>query len=182
MCSEFLRICTHRERDGRPSPICQLYAHIYRSQAPGAAQVLNRQASGVIILLPCNRNGLKWARQATSSSAFADWFDSEIHPGTSVSVSACTMMRPPRTSDYASQCVVIVRSLSNVHLCCSNNVLRTTLQTLTCCFLLPQSDSQIDEYIRKTLHSGNAIVGTCKMGADASDSVVNPQLQVRHRF
>jgi choline dehydrogenase-like flavoprotein len=41
-----------------------------------------------------------------------------------------------------------------------------------------QSDAQIDEYIRKTLHSGNAIVGTCKMGTDASDSVVNPQLQV----
>lgn len=43
---------------------------------------------------------------------------------------------------------------------------------------VPQSDAQVDEYIRKTLHSGNAIVGTCKMGTDASDSVVNPQLQV----
>lgn len=43
-----------------------------------------------------------------------------------------------------------------------------------------QSDEEVDKYIRKTLHSGNAIVGTCKMGTDASDSVVNPQLQVRH--
>jgi choline dehydrogenase-like flavoprotein len=42
-----------------------------------------------------------------------------------------------------------------------------------------QSDEEVDKYIRKTLHSGNAIVGTCKMGTDASDSVVNPQLQVR---
>jgi len=42
-----------------------------------------------------------------------------------------------------------------------------------------QSDAQVDDYIRKTLHSGNAIVGTCKMGTDAADSVVNPQLQVR---
>ena len=42
-----------------------------------------------------------------------------------------------------------------------------------------QSDAEVDQYIRKTLHSGNAIVGTCKMGTDASDSVVNPQLQVR---
>lgn len=49
---------------------------------------------------------------------------------------------------------------------------------MICCFLLPQSDAQVDEYIRQTLHSGNAIVGTCKIGTDSSDSVVNPQLQV----
>lgn len=41
-----------------------------------------------------------------------------------------------------------------------------------------QDDSALDEYIRKSLHSGNALVGSCKMGTDASDSVVNPQLQV----
>ena len=43
-----------------------------------------------------------------------------------------------------------------------------------------QSDAEVDEYIRKTLHSGNAIVGTCKMGTDASDSVVDPELKVPH--
>jgi GMC oxidoreductase len=43
-----------------------------------------------------------------------------------------------------------------------------------------QSDAEVDEYIRKTLHSGNAIVGTCKMGTDAADSVVDPQLKVAH--
>ena len=32
------------------------------------------------------RNGLKWARQATSSSAFSEWFGKEIHPGTDISV------------------------------------------------------------------------------------------------
>jgi len=39
-------------------------------------------------------------------------------------------------------------------------------------------DAEIDEYIRKSLHSGNALVGSCSMGTDPSNSVVNPQLQV----
>ena len=43
----------------------------------------------------------------------------------------------------------------------------------------PQDDASIDEYIRSTLHSGNAIVGTCKMGASAEDgAVVDSQLRV----
>lgn len=37
----------------------------------------------------------------------------------------------------------------------------------------------MDEYIRATLHSGNAIVGTCKMGASAAEgAVVDSQLRV----
>lgn len=43
----------------------------------------------------------------------------------------------------------------------------------------PQDDSALDEYIRSTLHSGNAIVGTCKMGASAAEgAVVDSQLRV----
>lgn len=39
-------------------------------------------------------------------------------------------------------------------------------------------DAAIDDYIRRTLHSGNALVGSCTMGIDPSTSVVNPELQV----
>ncbi|CAL5223510.1 g6037 [Coccomyxa viridis] len=42
-----------------------------------------------------------------------------------------------------------------------------------------QSDSDIDAYIRDTVHSGNANVGTCKMGATAANNaVVDPELRV----
>ncbi|EFN50890.1 hypothetical protein CHLNCDRAFT_28598 [Chlorella variabilis] len=41
------------------------------------------------------------------------------------------------------------------------------------------SDDQIDEYIRRSIHSSNAITGTCKMGnAGDSSSVVDNQLRV----
>lgn len=43
-----------------------------------------------------------------------------------------------------------------------------------------QSDEEVDEYIRQTLHSGNAVVGTCRMGAPgAPGTVVDPQLRVQ---
>ena len=41
-----------------------------------------------------------------------------------------------------------------------------------------QSDSEIDKYIRESLHTSNALVGTCKMGNDA-ESVVDNELRVR---
>lgn len=42
-----------------------------------------------------------------------------------------------------------------------------------------QSDGQLDEFIRDTVHSGNANVGTCKMGADAGgNAVVDTSLRV----
>ena len=34
------------------------------------------------------------------------------------------------------------------------------------------ADAELDEYIKKTAHSGNALVGTCRMGASASDGSV----------
>ncbi|KAL4424367.1 hypothetical protein ABPG75_001668 [Micractinium tetrahymenae] len=40
------------------------------------------------------------------------------------------------------------------------------------------SDEEIDEYIRSTIHSSNAIVGTCKMGAADGSSVVDSHLRV----
>lgn len=40
-----------------------------------------------------------------------------------------------------------------------------------------QSDEQIDEYIRDTLHTANALTGTCKMGT-GKDAVVGPDLRV----
>lgn len=43
---------------------------------------------------------------------------------------------------------------------------------------LVQTDDDIDEYIRNTLHTSNALTGTCKMGID-SDCVVGPDLRVR---
>jgi len=41
-----------------------------------------------------------------------------------------------------------------------------------------QTDDEIDEYIRNTLHTANALTGTCKMGTGA-DAVVCPDLRVR---
>ena len=42
-----------------------------------------------------------------------------------------------------------------------------------------QSDADINEYIRTTLHSGNAVVGTCAMGQDARQgAVVDGELRV----
>ena len=42
-----------------------------------------------------------------------------------------------------------------------------------------QSDDQIDEYIRSSLHSANAVVGSCRMGQSASEgAVVDSELRV----
>jgi choline dehydrogenase-like flavoprotein len=42
-----------------------------------------------------------------------------------------------------------------------------------------QSDEAMDEYIRSTLHSGNALVGTCAMGlAPENGAVVDADLRV----
>lgn len=39
---------------------------------------------------------------------------------------------------------------------------------------------QIAEYIKSTVHSANALVGTCKMGSESDEmSVVNSALKVR---
>lgn len=40
-----------------------------------------------------------------------------------------------------------------------------------------QTDAEIDEYIRNTLHTANALTGTCKMGT-GRDCVVGPDLKV----
>jgi len=40
-----------------------------------------------------------------------------------------------------------------------------------------QTDEEIDEYIRNTLHTANALTGTCKMGR-GKDCVVGPDLKV----
>lgn len=42
-----------------------------------------------------------------------------------------------------------------------------------------QSDEEIDAYVRDTLHSGNALVGSCAMGlAPEKGSVVDADLKV----
>lgn len=41
-----------------------------------------------------------------------------------------------------------------------------------------QTDEEIDEYIRNTLHTSNALTGTCKMG-DGEDAVVGLDLRVK---
>jgi len=41
-----------------------------------------------------------------------------------------------------------------------------------------QTDEEIDEYIKNTLHTANALTGTCKMGC-GDDAVVGPDLRVR---
>jgi choline dehydrogenase len=40
-----------------------------------------------------------------------------------------------------------------------------------------QTDAEIDEYIKNTLHTANALTGTCKMG-NGADAVVTPDLRV----
>jgi len=40
-----------------------------------------------------------------------------------------------------------------------------------------KSDAQIDEYIKNTIHTSNALTGTCKMGI-GEDAVVGPDLKV----
>ena len=43
-----------------------------------------------------------------------------------------------------------------------------------------QTDEQIDQYIRDSVHTANALVGTCKMGASSdSSAVVTPDLKVK---
>ena len=41
-----------------------------------------------------------------------------------------------------------------------------------------QSDEELDSYIRRSAHSANALVGSCKMGVDAKTCVVDPELRV----
>ncbi|CAM9921007.1 unnamed protein product [Ascophyllum nodosum] len=47
--------------------------------------------------------------------------------------------------------------------------------------VFPGKDNlQLDEYIKSTVHSANALVGTCKMGVESDEmAVVNPELKVR---
>ena len=46
-------------------------------------------------------------------------------------------------------------------------------------YVVVQSDEAMDEYIRTTLHSGNALVGTCAMGlAPENGAVVDAHLRV----
>jgi choline dehydrogenase-like flavoprotein len=40
-----------------------------------------------------------------------------------------------------------------------------------------RTDAEIDEYIKNTIHTANALTGTCKMGT-GKDSVVTPDLRV----
>lgn len=40
-----------------------------------------------------------------------------------------------------------------------------------------KTDAEIDEYIKNTLHTANALTGTCKMGT-GKDAVVTPDLRV----
>merc|ERR1712003_454902 len=40
-----------------------------------------------------------------------------------------------------------------------------------------QTDAEIDEYIKNTIHTANALTGTCKMGT-GKDAVVSPDLKV----
>jgi len=40
-----------------------------------------------------------------------------------------------------------------------------------------QTDAEIDEFIKNTIHTANAIIGTCKMGT-GKDAVVSPDLKV----
>jgi choline dehydrogenase len=40
-----------------------------------------------------------------------------------------------------------------------------------------QTDAEIDEYIKNTVHTANALTGTCKMGT-GKDAVVTPDLRV----
>jgi fatty acid photodecarboxylase len=40
-----------------------------------------------------------------------------------------------------------------------------------------QTDEEIDEYIRNTLHTANALTGTCRMGT-GKDAVVSPDLRI----
>jgi choline dehydrogenase len=44
-----------------------------------------------------------------------------------------------------------------------------------------QSDAALDEYIRSTVHSSNALTGTCKMGK-GDDAVVDTDLKVRRAY
>lgn len=44
-----------------------------------------------------------------------------------------------------------------------------------------QTDEEIDEYIKSTLHTANALTGTCKMGT-GKDAVVGPDLRVHGVF
>mmetsp|Transcript_15670 Transcript_15670/g.39865 ORF Transcript_15670/g.39865 Transcript_15670/m.39865 type:complete len:567 (+) Transcript_15670:1-1701(+) len=41
-----------------------------------------------------------------------------------------------------------------------------------------QTDEELDDYIRNSAHSGNALVGSCRMGVDPKSSVVDPELRV----
>lgn len=43
----------------------------------------------------------------------------------------------------------------------------------------PQSDADVDAYIKRTLHSANAVVGTCAMGSSPTrGAVVDSELKV----
>ena len=43
-----------------------------------------------------------------------------------------------------------------------------------------QSDAEIDEYVRRTVHSANALTGSCRMGHDNDpNAVLDPEMRVR---
>ena len=43
-----------------------------------------------------------------------------------------------------------------------------------------QSDAEIDDYVRRTVHSANALTGSCRMGHDNDpNAVLDPEMRVR---
>ncbi len=67
------------------------------------------------------------------------------------------------------------------HTTCIHHIVSTTLSQQQLFSQPPpqQSDEEIDAYIKRTLHSANAIVGTCAMGTSPGrGAVVNAELKV----
>lgn len=115
------------------------------------------------------RNGIKLARKIAGTKAMQRVTSREMHPGANLQVShhyEAKHQEDVRSSFYLS---LYARS---AHQFLTVLVHDTSLNAM-------QSDDELDNYIRTTLHSGNALVGTCALGlAPEKGAVVDADLKV----
>lgn len=93
------------------------------------------------------RKGIHWARDVARSSALSEYLDGELFPGS------------------GGAPVLLYESQNEAgHLCIEICVAALGSRILLWSVCAVVSDDQIDEYIRRSIHSSNAITGTCKVG------------------
>lgn len=114
------------------------------------------------------RNGIKLARKIAGTKAMQRVTSREMHPGAQLQVSFHCNLHGMLVSSLLSKPLLPIHKTASL-----SRISRSDR------FCPVQSDAELDDYIRTTLHSGNALVGTCALGlAPEKGAVVDADLKV----